>query len=53
MKAKLEKAIEYIIGYCEKHPSCKYNCKFYGDDGMCMFWKADSPVDWKREDGAE
>lgn len=51
MKPKLEKALEYIIGYCEKHPSCNDNCKLRDDDGTCLFWKAGSPVDWMRKDG--
>ena len=51
MKTKLEKAIEYIIGYCEKHPHCRDGCKLYGDDGECLFWKGESPIDWKLKDG--
>lgn len=56
MKTKLEKAIEYIIGYCEKHPKCKDGCKLRDDYGDCLFWNANSPVDWirkEREDGAD
>ena len=37
MKNKLEKAIEYIKGYCEKHNSCD-GCKLNDDrcGGMSM-----------------
>ena len=51
MKTKLEKAIEYIVAYCEKHPRCNDGCKLRDDDGDCLFWKAESPIDWKLKDG--
>ena len=43
MKSKLEKAIEYIRGYCIKHSRCE-DCKFDSDDG-CFIKKM--PCDWK------
>lgn len=51
MKTKLEKSLEYIIGYCDKHHSCKDNCKLCDDDGYCLFLKTQVPVDWKIGDG--
>ena len=45
MKSKLEKAMEYIRGYCIKHSSCE-DCKLNSDelDGCCI---KKIPCDWK------
>lgn len=32
MKSKIEKAIDYIAGYCNKHSSCE-ECPLTSDDG--------------------
>ena len=43
MKTRLQKSIEYITNYCDKH-GC-YNCKLQEDDGMC-FLRNNPPSDW-------
>ena len=44
-KSKLDKAIECIRNYCEKH-ACK-DCKFTDEYERCMFDVC--PCDWKTE----
>lgn len=47
MKLSIDKAIECIRDYCEKHTlSCK-NCKFNENFELCMFERC--PCDWKTE----
>ena len=43
----LKKALEYLKGYCNKHPFCDH-CKLYHDDG-CVFYNKVPPVDWDVE----
>ena len=54
MKTRLQKSIEYIKGYCDKHDSCDF-CRLYEKDtNMCMF-KDLIPAEWnyKAETEAE
>ena len=45
MKSRLEKAIEYIKGYCNKHDNCK-NCKLIiNETGYCIL-ENKVPCDW-------
>ena len=53
----LDAAIDYIKGYCDKHPNCNERCRLYDtEDGCCMFFdgSAGTPCDWgelpKREE---
>ena len=54
MKSRLEKAMEYIQGYCNKHNNCK-NCKLTTQEtGYCRL-ENKVPCDWnvniKESDG--
>ena len=45
MKSRLEKAMEYIQGYCDKHNNCK-NCKLITQEtGYCRL-EDKVPCDW-------
>ena len=44
MNKKLEKAIKYISGYCNKHDKCE-NCPLQGKDG-CVLTEVHPPCDW-------
>ena len=45
MKSRLEKAIEYIHGYCNKHDKCE-NCKLITHEtGYCQLANK-MPCDW-------
>lgn len=45
MKSRLEKAMEYIQGYCDKHDNCK-NCKLIMQEtGYCRL-ENKVPCDW-------
>ena len=45
MKSRLEKAMEYIQGYCDKHSNCK-NCKLITQEtGHCRL-EDKMPCDW-------
>ena len=45
MKSRLEKAIEYIQGYCNKHDKCE-NCKLITNEtGYCQL-ENKIPCDW-------
>ena len=46
MKSKLDKAIEYIRGYCQKHTDCD-KCQFYDSAWDCQFKDGYIPVEWK------
>ena len=47
----VETAIDYIKGYCNKHPNCGEHCRLYdAEDERCMFcdaYEAGVPCDWK------
>lgn len=46
---RLEKAINYIRGYCNKHTNCK-DCQLVNfDNGFCLLDK-ECPSDWKTQD---
>lgn len=44
MKSKLEKSIEYIAGYCNKHDSCA-SCPLAGEEG-CILCNEYHCCDW-------
>lgn len=50
MKTRIEKAIEYIKGYCDKHSSCE-KCRLYSDDNKCIV--QDIPCDWECKEQTE
>lgn len=46
MKPRLQKSIEYIKGYCDKHDSCSF-CKLQDKNtGECILQKT-IPSDWQ------
>ena len=56
---RVEKAVDYIKGYCRKHPNCSEHCRLYDiESGRCIFFDgfdglAGPPRDWelpKREE---
>ena len=46
MKTRLQKSIEYIKGYCDKHDSCDFCRLQEKDTKMCMF-KDLIPAEWE------
>lgn len=46
MKTRLQKSIEYIKGYCDKHDNCK-DCKLYDSEAEWCGIANKAPVDWK------
>lgn len=45
MKSRLEKAMEYIQGYCDKHANCE-KCKLkVQETGFCRL-ESNLPTDW-------
>lgn len=46
MRSRLQKAIDYIKGYCDKHDSC-YTCRLQNkEDAACML-KSTYPGEWE------
>lgn len=48
MKSKLDKAIEYIRGYCSKHGSC-LDCKLNDDSKQDCILSKTIPCDWETQ----
>lgn len=46
MKTRLQKSIEYIKGYCDKHDDCT-KCKLYYSEIKCCGIRDEVPADWK------
>ena len=46
MKTRLQKSIEYIKGYCDKHDDCR-QCKLYVSETACCGIRDKAPTDWK------
>ena len=46
MKSKLDKAVEYIRGNCQKHSVCD-KCVFYDNAWDCQFKDGYVPAEWK------
>ena len=44
MKSRLQKSIEYIKGYCDKHDSCS-SCRLQDKDGCKL--KNTTPCEWE------
>lgn len=44
MKSRIQRSIEYIAGYCNKHDRCE-NCPLQGEDG-CKLTSVYNPCDW-------
>lgn len=44
----LVKALEYVIGYCNKHTNCADGCKLWDDDRPgCLLPTNTPPCDWE------
>lgn len=43
---RIEKAIKYIKGYCDKNPTCD-KCKLYNKEEDCCQLKEELPCEWK------
>ena len=44
---KINKAVETLKGYCEKHSFCESECRFYDKKtDECVFEKGKIPCDW-------
>ena len=46
MKSRIDKAIEYIRGYCQKHDNCD-GCKLECNKSGCDFRNWSIPADWE------
>ena len=46
MKTRLQKSIEYIKGYCDKHDDCK-KCKLYDSKTEWCGIRDKAPADWE------
>ena len=53
MKTRLQKSIEYIKGYCDKHDDCNNKCKLYDSETKCCELRYNIPADWKYEAESE
>lgn len=45
MKSRIDKAIEYIRGYCDKHTDCE-KCRLHDDEVGCFLHNS-IPAEWK------
>ena len=45
MKSKIEKAVLYIKGFCEKHYGCE-KCKLYDKENSVCMLRSDVPCCW-------
>ena len=46
-KDRLDKAVESIKGYCEKHLCCSEDCRFFDkEENECVFERSTIPCDW-------
>lgn len=52
MKTRLQKSIEYIKGYCDKHDDCK-KCKLYDSETAWCGIRDKVPEDWKYKTESE
>lgn len=52
MKTRLQKSIEYIKGYCDKHDDCK-KCKLRDSEAGGCGIRDKAPTDWKYKAGTE
>lgn len=46
MKTRLQKSIEYIKGYCDKHDDCE-KCKLHDSETAWCGIRDKVPADWK------
>lgn len=47
-KNRVEKAVDILTGYCDKHSDCSY-CRFHNKQDLeCLFLKGFAPCDWQR-----
>lgn len=53
MKTRLQKSIEYIRGYCDKHNDCT-KCKLHDGENEWCGIRDKVPADWKyKEESGE
>lgn len=46
-KDRVDKAVETIKGYCNKHSCCENRCRFFDkEEYECVFEKGKIPCDW-------
>lgn len=44
----VSRALKFIMGYCNKHTSCKDGCRLWDDDGpRCLLRTDGPPCDWE------